>query len=125
MRLLLDTHVLLWALMDSGQLRPAARSLLADGANDVYVSAASAWELGIKSALGKLKIPADLEAVLQASFLRPLAINIAHALEAAALPRHHADPFDRLLIAQARLEGLTLMTRDGRFSAYGVSTLEA
>lgn len=125
MRLLLDTHALLWALGDVARLAPPAREALDDGRNPVFVSAASLWEIGIKRALGKLEAPDDLEAEVLAADFKPLPIGLAHAWQAAALPPHHQDPFDRLLVAQAQLEGLTLVTRDGRIRAYDVATLEA
>lgn len=125
MRLLLDTHVLLWWLANDLELKPNARSLIAAPESMVFVSAASAWEISIKRALGKLAAPDDLEAQLLRQRFSPLAISIGHALTAGALPRHHEDPFDRLLVAQAGLEGLTIATRDPRFEPYGVPTLAA
>ena len=125
MRLLLDTHVLLWWLADDAGLNPNARSLISSAESTVFVSAVSAWEISIKQALGKLEAPDDLEAQLLRHHFSPLAISIGHALAAGALPRHHEDPFDRLLVAQAKLEGLTVATRDPRFEPYGVPTLAA
>ncbi len=124
MRLLLDTHALLWWLADES-LTPDARDAIADPANLVVVSAASAWEISIKKALGKLTAPDDLEQQLQAGGLVPLPISIAHGVAAGRLPRHHEDPFDRMLIAQAFAEGLTIMTRDKCFDAYRVALLPA
>jgi PIN domain nuclease of toxin-antitoxin system len=124
-RLLLDTHVLLWALGDPDELEPAARAAIVGPENDVLVSAASAWEIAIKKELGKLDAPDDLAAQIAEARFEPLAVTIEHALEAGALPRHHADPFDRMLAAQAALEGLTVVTRDQRLSRYGVPTLTA
>jgi PIN domain nuclease of toxin-antitoxin system len=125
MRLLLDTHVLLWALGDPGELDDEARSAIVDPDNEVLVSAGSTWEIAIKSALGKLRAPDDLSEQIAASHFAELGITIEHTLTAGALPRHHADPFDRLLVAQAQLEGLALLTRDKRLELYGVSTLAA
>lgn len=125
MRLLLDTHTLLWALLDDPVLRPDARDLIADPANLVVVSPVSVWEVGIKQALGKLDAPGDLEAQVAHARFTPLPITFAHAAAAGALPRHHDDPFDRMLIAQAGLEGLTVVTRDRRFAAYDVPLLAA
>ena len=124
MRLLLDTRALLWWLADEA-LTPQARDAIADPANLVAVSAASAWEISIKKALGKLTAPDDLEQQLQAGGLVPLPISIAHGIAAGQLPRHHEDPFDRMLIAQAFAEGFTIMTRDKRFDDYGVALLPA
>lgn len=124
MRLLLDTHALLWWLADEG-LTTQARDAIADPANVVVVSAASAWEISIKKALGKLASPDDLEQQVHAGGFLPLPISIAHGVAAGQLARHHEDPFDRMLIAQAYAEGLTIVTRDKRFSEYGVALLPA
>jgi PIN domain nuclease of toxin-antitoxin system len=124
-RLLLDTHALLWWLVDDPRLAPEARDAVASPESFVAVSAASAWELSIKRALGRLELPDRLEEQLERAGLSPLPITIAHALHAGRLPRHHADPFDRMLVAQAQLEGLTVVTRDPRIAEYGVSTLAA
>lgn len=125
MRLLLDTHALLWWLSDDGSLTQAARAAIARPESDVAVSAASAWEISIKCALGKLSAPSDLEAQLVRHRFSALPISVAHAVMAGALPRHHDDPFDRMLVAQARIEGLTLVTRDPRIGLYGVPTIPA
>jgi PIN domain nuclease of toxin-antitoxin system len=124
MRLLLDTQALLWWLADEG-LTTQARDAISDPANIVVVSAASAWEISIKKALGKLTAPDDLEQQVQEGGFSPLPISIAHALAAGHLARHHEDPFDRMLIAQAFAEGLTIVTRDKRFDDYGVALLPA
>jgi PIN domain nuclease of toxin-antitoxin system len=124
-RLLLDTHALLWWLSDDPALSQVARAAIARPDADVAVSAASGWEVSIKSALGKLTAPNDLEAQLARHRFRPLAITVGHALMAGSLPRHHDDPFDRMLVAQAGSEGLTLVTRDPRIGLYGVPTIPA
>ena len=124
MRLLLDTNALLWWLADEG-LSAQAREAIADPANLVAVSAASAWEISIKKALGKLAAPDDLEHQVATGGFEPLPISIAHGIAAGQLPRHHEDPFDRMLIAQALAEGLTIVTRDKRFDDYGVPLLVA
>jgi PIN domain nuclease of toxin-antitoxin system len=120
MTLSLDTHTLLWWLEDPQLLSKAARKAIGDGKNTVYVSAAVAWEIAIKKALGKLDAPDDLEAAMAANRFQPLPITIAHALAVASLPPIHNDPFDRLLIAQARHEGFKLVSRDGHVISYGV-----
>lgn len=125
MRLLLDTHVLLWWLDYNPKLSPVACRAINDPATTVAVSAASAWEIAIKAALGKLEAPSDLEARLVTDRLDPLPITVAHALEAGALPRHHDDPFDRMLVAQARLDGYTLVTADPVLGRYQVAILPA
>ncbi len=124
MRLLLDTHALLWWLADEG-LTADARAAIAAGHNQVLVSAASAWEIAIKRALGRLSAPEDLLDQLAASGFDHLPIALRHALAVSDLPAHHRDPFDRMLIAQAMVEGLTVVTRDRRFSAYPVAVLPA
>lgn len=118
MNLLLDTNVLLWWLADSQRLSSETREPIIAGPV-IYVSAATTWEIAIKRALGKLKAPADLEGALSASHFVPLAISVAHSIAAAALPRHHDDPFNRMLIAQAGIESLTLLTGDRRLKDYG------
>jgi len=123
--LLLDTHVLLWAVDQPERLDRAAREAIRNGNNRVQVSAASAWEISIKAALGKLRFDSDLGDVLDASGFDPLAIGFDHARVAGALPPVHRDPFDRMLVAQAQLEVLTLVTRDPVFSRYDVATLAA
>ncbi len=123
MRLLLDTHILLWWLADDPKLPSAAASAIADGTTFVAVSAASAWEIAIKKAAGRLDAPDDLLDAIEANDFSALSINASHALAAGALPAHHADPFDRMLVAQARVEGLSLVTVDSRFTVYDVELL--
>jgi PIN domain nuclease of toxin-antitoxin system len=121
--LLLDTHTLLWSLGDVDRLSPVVRDVLAEGATTAYVSAASIWEIAIKRRSGKLKAPDDLaQKIAQASY-DELAISHRHAELAGALPLHHQDPFDRMIVAQARCEGFTIVTRDRRISSYGVPVL--
>ena len=126
MRYLLDTHVLLWWLDDDPKLRADTRKTVADPDHDIVVSAASFWEAAIKRAVGKLRFetPLLLE-TLRRGGLRVLPMTAEHALAAGDLPRHHDDPFDRMLVAQAMAEGLTLVTRDARLRAYQVATIEA
>ncbi|MGH2429782.1 MAG: type II toxin-antitoxin system VapC family toxin [Candidatus Limnocylindria bacterium] len=123
MRLLLDAHVLLWWLADDPTLLRSARDAIADGENWVGVSAATVWEIGIKRALGMLDAPEDLVGAVAMSHVDPLSITLEHAATAAGLPRHHDDPFDRMLVAQASVEGLTILTRDPRIARYGVPVL--
>jgi PIN domain nuclease of toxin-antitoxin system len=125
MTLLLDTHVLLWWLSDDRALTRSARQAIADPAATVYVSAASAWEISIKTALGKLSAPNDLEDQIKNTDLTELPVTVVDAVAAGALPRHHDDPFDRMLVAQAQRRGLTILTRDRSISRYGVATLGA
>ncbi len=125
MKLLLDTHALLWWLQDDPTLDSRTRATINDPDSWVAVSAATAWEIAIKEAVGKLRAPEDLAAALAQNNLAELPITVSHAVRAGALPRHHADPFDRMLIAQAELEGLTIVTRDPYFGLYGVPLLAA
>lgn len=125
MRLLLDTHVLLWWLANDPSLVREAKTAIADPGCAVFVSAATAWEIAIKQALGKLEAPSDLERQIELNRFEPLSITIAHAYSAGTLPRHHDDPFDRMLVAQALTEGLTIVTRDPRLGPYGVSMMAA
>ena len=125
MRLLLDTHALVWALADTSRLSQTARAAIVDETNAVLVSAAAVWEIEIKRALGKLEAPPNLLEVIRATPFELLAITPEHAMVAGSLPRHHDDPFDRMLIAQAQTESLTLVTRDERFAEYGVAVLSA
>ena len=122
MNLLLDTHILLWWLAGNRRLHTAARKTIMESAR-AYVSAASAWEIAIKVALGKLEFRGELAEQLAMNNLLPLAVTVPHALAAGALPVHHSDPFDRMLIAQAKLESLTLMTNDARLREYDVPVL--
>lgn len=122
MRLLLDTHVVLWWRQNSRRLRGDIGRVIA-AAPEVYVSAASAWEVIIKSALGRLTLEDPFEQHVLAGGFEPLAITFAHAAEVGRLPSLHADPFDRMLVAQARVEDLTLVTHDGTLARYDVRTV--
>jgi PIN domain nuclease of toxin-antitoxin system len=124
LRLLLDTHVLLWWFGDEGMTPEAARAIAAPG-SEVFVSAASVWEAEIKAQTRKLTAHADLAAQVALDGFVELPMSSAHAVAAARLPRHHRDPFDRMLVAQAQIEGLTLVTRDPVFDRYAVAVLAA
>jgi PIN domain nuclease of toxin-antitoxin system len=124
-RLLIDSHALLWILGSPGQLSAPAYMALGDPANERLVSVAALWEIAIKVSVGKLSIPMALDAAMIHSAATPLAITIDHAKRAQTLPFHHRDPFDRMVIAQAIEEGLTIVTRDRHFPAYGVPILAA
>jgi PIN domain nuclease of toxin-antitoxin system len=119
-RLLADTHAILWWLGDDPALSAAARRAIADPANEVLVSAASVWEIAIKRALGKLTAPDDLPAVIEEEGFGWLGVSATHAWQVQALPPHHHDPFDRLIIAQAAVEGIPVVTSDPAFAAYPV-----
>ncbi|MEO5813776.1 MAG: type II toxin-antitoxin system VapC family toxin [Gemmatimonadaceae bacterium] len=125
-RLLLDTHVWLWWQADDVRLGPRTRDLV-QRASEVRFSAASAWEIAIKVAIGKLTLPANADItdeLLQSGFLS-LPVEVAHADDVRRLPPLHGDPFDRLLIAQSRLEGLTLVTADRQLAAYDITVIDA
>lgn len=125
MRLLLDTHTLIWCLENNPTLSDAARSIIIDGHNTVYVSAVSVWEITIKKAMGKLDVPDNLEEELTLHRFEPLSITIPHSLAVGTLPAIHADPFDRLLIAQATVENLVFITRDQHNLQYSIQTVKA
>ncbi len=126
-RLLLDTHAFLWWIGDAPELSEAARHAIADPDNECYLSLASCWEMSIKSSLGKLKLPGSVERFVAEQVAINgfvlLGIELRHAAKVERLPFHHRDPFDRLLIAQAQAEKLTLITVDGAFAKYGVKTI--
>ena len=121
-KLLLDTHVFLWWRANDPILQGAARSAIA-GADVVFVSAATAWEAAIKASLGRLDLPDTVESGVEDSGFEKLQISFSHAEAAAALPSHHGDPFDRMLVAQAVSEDLTLVTHDRKLEAYEVPIL--
>ena len=123
MKLLVDTHVLLWWLADAEELPADQRRLIADSRNMAFVSAATVWEIEIKRALGKLRITPDWLDALDAEEFRPLPVTWQHARRVARLPDIHRDPFDRLLVAQAMEEGLLLLTCDETVRRYGVSAV--
>ena len=122
MRLLLDTHVLLWWLSDDRKLATSGRQIIANPNNDVFVSSASVWEISIKMALGRLEIELDdLENAIARNGFRSLPIGFRHAITAGRLPAVHRDPFDRMLVAQASVEELRIVSHDRVFERYGLS----
>ncbi|GAB2900305.1 type II toxin-antitoxin system VapC family toxin [Streptomyces mayteni] len=122
MRLLLDTHVVLWWMDDSPELSAEIKDLL-DTEPAVYVSAVSPWEIAIKQSVGKLQGPEDLAERVRDSQFSSLPITAGHGVRAGRLPEIHRDPFDRLLVAQSQIEGMTLVTRDKRIPQYEVQVL--
>ena len=126
MKLLLDSHVILWWLAKPGTLKKDALATLESSESELFVSAATWWELGIKRALKRLRFDTDaLAKLLDRANATRLHISFAHAEDAANLPLHHADPFDRMLAAQTLAEGLVLMTRDRVFEAYNIPIFAA
>lgn len=124
MRVLLDSHVALWWLDDHVALGPRCREII-ETADEAYFSAVTPWELGIKRALGKLTMPDGFVTTLSSGGFLPLAISVEHAEHAPTLPPHHRDPFDRMLVAQAKLEALTVVTADEALAAYDVDIVDA
>lgn len=124
-RILLDTHVLLWWLAGDPRLGPRATEAIADPRNQVYVSAASTWEISIKIALGKLQAPDDMSSIIEDEGFLPLPISLYHGDQAGQLPPLHKDPFDRMLVAQAQTEGLIVITHDDAVMQYPVRTMAA
>ena len=125
MNYLLDTHVLLWWLDDNPTLSRNARKVISNTENMIFVSAAVIWEIRIKEALGKLEIPKDFQSVLKEQPFAILDITAEHAHAIGGLPMIHRYPFDRMLVAQTKLEKLTLITRDSHLRKYNVLTLDA
>lgn len=128
MKLLLDTHVLLWFHASDPRLSKRAFDLMEAKENECWYSLVSLWEIAIKFNLGKLKLTDDLPSTfkaMEASNLNRLSLTSAHVLDVADLPLHHRDPFDRMLIAQAKHEGMHLLTADPHFAAYGVPVIAA
>ena len=122
---LVDTHVLLCWAASPKKLAPDARLVMASGSNELFFSYASLWEINIKIARGKLTLPESTDVMLQKSRCKPLPIAREHIALIKDLPHHHRDPFDRMLVAQAQCDGLTLITRDQEIPQYGVPTIAA
>jgi PIN domain nuclease of toxin-antitoxin system len=126
-RLLLDTHAFLWWITDDDRFSERAAGLIADGANEVYFSAASAWEIAIKAGLGRIRLPDDAWSFtpeqLERNAFQALPVHVPHAIAVIALPDVHGDPFDRMLVAQALTEGLTILTADPWIGRYQVPVI--
>ena len=120
---LLDTHILLWLLMERDRVSASMRETLAEQSNTLFASVVTAWELEVKRAIGKLSIPDDLPSLLQENNVQPLSVEFEHVDALRELPLHHRDPFDRMLLAQALAEGLTLVTNDRMLKRYNVPIL--
>ncbi len=127
MRALVDTHVFLWTASQVPRLSARARRFIGDGENELYLSVASAWEIAIKFAKGHLELPESPIDYVPTRMTKhgfdALPVSLAHALRVSGLPHHHRDPFDRLLVAQALVEGLPIVTGDENFARYGVEVV--
>lgn len=127
MKLLLDTSTFLWWLTEPARLSPRVLSLLTDRRNEVALSAVSGWEIALKRRIGRLDLPRDTATLINDAVvdyaITVMPVTMAHAVRGGGLPLHHKDPFDRLLIAQAEIEGLPLASPDPAFAAYGVETI--
>ncbi len=127
MRILLDTHVWLWMIVSPERIRPEAREAISDRKNELILSAASSWEISIKYRLGKLPLPGPPDEFILPRLVRDgvvaMSVEHRHAVHVARLPVHHRDPFDRLLIAQAQIEKLTIFTADTKFTDYDVECI--
>lgn len=122
-RILLDTHVLLWWLADDPKLGTNARDLISNGNNEIYVSAASSWEISIKKRNGKLTGPDNIDSIVEQERFIKLPVSLVHGEAAGQLPDHHRDPFDRMLIAQAQTEKLTILTADEKIQQYDAAVI--
>jgi PIN domain nuclease of toxin-antitoxin system len=125
LRLLLDTQVLIWSLLQPNRLLDATKEAIQDEANDVFVSIASPWEIAIKKSRGNLDPPADLEVQLAKKRFSLLPISLVHTRAIESLPHHHGDPFDRMLVAQAQTDGMTIVTSDHKIARYRVAVMRA
>lgn len=127
MKYLLDTHTFLWWNMDDAQLSPLVKEIIADGANEIFLSAATAWEIAIKTARGRLELPEDptryVSSRMSLHGFQALPVQIHHAVQVYKLPMHHADPFDRLLIAQSQIESMPLVSVDAEIRKYEVEVV--
>lgn len=127
MKALLDTRAFLWWIADDPQLSLRARQVIGDGATALFLSAASGWEIAIKSRLGKLKLPADLQGFvaeqMRINAIQVLPVEMIHTLHVHSLPDHHRDPFDRLLVAQSQIEKMPILSSDAQIARYDVSVI--
>jgi PIN domain nuclease of toxin-antitoxin system len=127
MNALLDTHVFLWWITDTPELSPRAREVISNGQNQLFLSAASGWEIAIKAKLGRLQLPQNLERFVSEhvslNAISSLPIQLSHALHVYTLPDHHRDPFDRILVAQSQLEKLPIVTKDPQIARYSVEVI--
>jgi PIN domain nuclease of toxin-antitoxin system len=126
-KILLDTHTFLWWITDDQRLSVRAREVIGDGNNELFLSAATGWEIAIKLRIGRLKLPVEpvpfILEQMRINAIQSLAIQMNHALHVYTLPQHHRDPFDRLLIAQSQLEGLPILSADSQLASYPVQLI--
>jgi len=127
MKILLDTHTFLWWITDNPRLSGRAREIISEGSNELFLSAATGWEIAIKVQIGRLKLPEEpvpfILDQMRINAIQSLPIQMNHALHVSTLPQHHRDPFDRLLIAQAQLEGLPILSSDHQLANYQVEMI--
>jgi len=127
MKVLMDTHTFLWWNLDDPQLSPTARAVISDSRNELFLSAASAWEIAIKAARGRLPLPEEPDAYIASRLtlhhIQALPVHISHAAQVFHLPDLHRDPFDRLLVAQAQLEQMPILTSDADIRRYDIETI--
>jgi|SRR5579872_3910373 len=123
MKYLLDTHIILWWLTTPNKIHKKAQKIIKDKSNSVYVSSASLWEMAIKKSIGRLTLPYNLIEIIAVENFKILPVSAEESLGVADLPMHHTDPFDRLMIMQAKLNDLIIITRDSKFAEYPVITI--
>ena len=125
MRVLIDSATLIWWFADDPQLGPEAARIIENPGTEAFVSVASVWEISLKRGIGKLRVEGDVAEWMEAGLMHDLPIRVDHAVRAGALPMHHRDPFDRMLVAQAQVEGLVLLTPDAALRTYDVPVIDA
>ena len=127
MKVLLDTHAFLWWIADSARLSVRAHEIISDGDNELYISAVTGWEIAVKARLGRIELPDDPQRFIpdqmRMNAMQGLPVQMSHALQVFALPHYHRDPFDRMLVAQAQIEGLPILTADPQIGLYQVEVI--
>lgn len=127
MKVLLDTHTFLWWITDDNRLSSSAREIITNGDNELFLSAAAGWEIAIKAQLGRIKLPKEphsfIAEQLRLNSIQSIPIHMSHALHIYSLPNHHRDPFDRMIVAQAQLEDLAILTMDSQIARYEIKVI--
>lgn len=127
MKVLLDTHTFLWWITDDNRLSSSAREIITNGDNELFLSAATGWEIAIKAQLGRIKLPKEphsfIAEQLRLNSIQSIPIHMSHALHIYSLPNHHRDPFDRMIVAQAQLEDLAILTMDSQIARYEIKVI--